>query len=486
MQQNKDGAHKLFKQFGLFSVSIILGSSLLSAGSFEDFKRSQAENFKQYKDERDVAFNKYLKAQWKAYSAKKKVEVYDTPKPKKIPQANPIEIKKVGPKVNILMPKKVLEPAVKTIEKPTKIVEIKKDINFDFFGTMVGFNVDRSIKSANFYPTNQKGIASYFDRVASSEYAELIEEIKKIKEDLKLNDWGVYLLVTKLSKHVYNIEDNSKLLSWFIFNKLGYGVKVGLAQKHVVLMHYSNKMIYSTPNYTFANKTFYVMANYAKGNVGRLYSYEQDYPGSTKPLDLSLKNLPNLEKNQKTKAIGFKENNKEFKVSINYNQNLIDFMGTYPQADYQTFFNAPLENETYKQLAKAIKKQVDGKKMSEALNFVLHFVQKSFNYEMDDQQFGREKVMFAQETLYFEKSDCEDRAVLFSYLVKELFGIAVVGVKYKDHMATGLYIPMQGDFVKSGSKKFILADPTYINSSIGQSMPKYKPKKPERFIMLKN
>jgi hypothetical protein len=117
---------------------------------------------------------------------------------------------------------------------------------------------------------------------------------------------------------------------------------------------------------------------------------------------------------------------------------------------------------------------------------VLHFVQKSFKYETDGMQFGREKVMFAQETLFYDKSDCEDRAVLYAYLVKKLFGINVIGIKYKDHMATALYIPMKGDSIKIKSKRFVVADPTYINASIGQSMPKYKSIMPQSFIVVRN
>jgi hypothetical protein len=161
-------------------------------------------------------------------------------------------------------------------------------------------------------------------------------------------------------------------------------------------------------------------------------------------------------------------------------------MATYPQADYDTFFNAPLEQRTYESIAKELKKIIDGKKASEAMNIVLSFVQKSFDYQRDDEQFGREKVMFAQETLYFDKSDCEDRSVLFAYLMKELFGVNVVGVKYKDHMATALYIPLEGDKVKYGAREYVVADPTYINANIGQSMPKYKPLKPESFITVQN
>ncbi|OHE09049.1 MAG: hypothetical protein A2329_09160 [Sulfurimonas sp. RIFOXYB2_FULL_37_5] len=94
--------------------------------------------------------------------------------------------------------------------------------------------------------------------------------------------------------------------------------------------------------------------------------------------------------------------------------------------------------------------------------------------------------MFAQETLFFDKSDCEDRAVLFSYLIKELFDISVVGVKYKDHMATALYVPLDGDIVTAGSRKFVIADPTYVDAVIGVSMPRYRSLQPQSYIIVKN
>ncbi len=369
-------------------------------------------------------------------------------------------------------------------EKKKKAV-VKKDINFDFYGSQLGFYIPKTIKGANFYPQNQKGIASFFDTAASSEYKALISDITKVSNDMNLNGWGVYLLVLKVSDEMFKDQDNSKLMSWFIFNKMGYAVKVGLANKHIVLMHYSKKIIYSTPNYSFGKKKYYVVANYSKGSVGRLFSYRQDYPGSTKPLDLSLETLPNFAQDMKSKTLEFKQFGNTYTVPFEYNKNLIDFMATYPQADYSTFFNAPLSDKTYSDIASGLKKYVDGKKASDAMNFVLNFVQKSFKYERDNQQFGREKVMFAEETLYFDKSDCEDRAVLFSYLMKELFHVPVVGVKYKDHMATALYVPMEGDKVINKAKKYVIADPTYINANIGMSMPQYKSIVPQSYITVK-
>jgi hypothetical protein len=90
--------------------------------------------------------------------------------------------------------------------------------------------------------------------------------------------------------------------------------------------------------------------------------------------------------------------------------------------------------------------------------------------------------MFAEETLVYDASDCEDRAILFAYLVKHIFGVSVVGVKYSDHMSTALFVPLKGASVRVGKRAYLLADPTYINANIGQEMPKYRDIEPEAFI----
>ena len=482
MRQNRAGEQKSLRLFGRFSIITIVCATLLYGGSFEDFKRGQAESFQKFQDERDNAFNNYLKEEFKAYKEQQGISIYEKPKPKTIPTTKPLKVKAVGPKT-IIKIKKPQEKEPQIVQKEQ--VTPKKAINFDFYGSALGFDIPDGLSTAKFMPHTQKGISSFFEVAASSQYTDLVKDLQNVSNSMNLNDWGVYLLVLKYSDAVFTNPDESKLLSWFLFNKLGFNVKVGLAHKHIVLMHYSKKTIYSTPNYSFGDKKFYVVSNYDKGSVGTLYSYDHDYPDADKPLDLSMKTLPYFEMAMKKKHLEFEHFKKQYTLSYLYNQNLIDFMSTYPQADYETYFNAPLEGSTYKSIATELKKYLDGKQVSESMNFVLNFVQNAFIYERDDQQFGREKVMFAEETLYYDKSDCEDRAVLYSYLIRELFGVSVVGVKYKDHMATAMNVPMQGDSIKKGSKTFIIADPTYINANIGQSMPQYKSVKPEEIIEIR-
>ena len=477
MLHNKGGEQKLFKLFGHFSLVLLLASVSLSAGSFEKFKRTQSKGYVTYKNESDAAFSSYLKEQWKQYVSEKSKVLYEKQKPEIIAPTIEKSIKPVGPYAYISIKKNIIKTIV-----PQEIKE--NAIEVEYFGATLGFSNLTSIKDAKFYPTNQEGIATFFNLLVHSNYEQLVQEIEATQKRFNLNDWGVYLLITELSKVYYKGLDEAKLFTWFLFNRLGYDVKVGLKEKHVVVMFYSKKTIYNTPNYLFKTKKFYVLAEYAKGSRQRVYTYNKSSKNAAKAFDLEMQELPLLAKKIKEKKLSFVDEGKNYSILFKYNQNLIDFMSTYPQADYTTYFNAHMENETYDAIAKGIKQCIEGKKMSVALNFVLHFVQKSFKYQVDEKQFGREKVMFAEETLYYDKSDCEDRAILFSYLVKKLFHIKVIGVKYRDHMATALYIPMSGDSVQKGTRKYVIADPTYINANVGVSMKKYKSIRPESFIVV--
>ncbi len=511
MQRNRDGEQKYYRLFGRFSIAFVLLATLAHAQSFSEFKREQAAAYKQYKDERDNAFANYLKEQWEAYKKFVSPPLYEKPKPKTIPKTKPKPVKKAGPRIivktppppkilkpklpsDVTVPKEQLPKAKKepqelkepTIMPPKKqpkpqIVR-KKDVEFDFFGSALGFDIPKGLRSAKFYPNNQKGIANFFDAAASSDYEKLIADINDVRQSLRLNDWGVYILVDTIAHHTYKYEDEAQLFDWFILSKMGYAVKAGLANGRALSMYYSKKIIYATPNFRFGKKRYYLFSHRNKKNVSAVYTYKQDYPDATKPIDLSLRELPLFEPDYEQKEVDFSHLGKHYEVSYKYNKNLVHFFSTYPQADYATFFNAPVDDVTHATLVASLRRYINGKKASEAMNFVLNFVQTAFRYETDQQQFGKEKVMFVEETLFYPASDCEDRAILYSYLTKELFHVPVLGIKYPNHMATALYVPLDGDKIRIKGREFVVADPTYINATIGEAMPQYKGKMPQEFI----
>ena len=109
------------------------------------------------------------------------------------------------------------------------------------------------------------------------------------------------------------------------------------------------------------------------------------------------------------------------------------------------------------------------------------FVQTAFDYKTDDQQFGKEKYLMMEETLHYPSSDCEDRSIMFSYLVKTLLKLDVVGLDYPGHIATAVKFnsDLTGDRVTHNGKVYVICDPTYINADAGMEMPQFKNVEPK-------
>ena len=475
----KVGDQKLSMLFGRFSLFVFFCIASSVYGDFEKFHKQFVPPIQQFQSKKDLKIQTELKKEWKGYKSIKTASLYSEMKLQKIPKREQYPVQNVGPLVFI----QTDENRTRSLEYTTPELMFNGDTSVEFFGSKFYFSVNTIIKEARFYPYNQDGIASYFSVLAASDYQEILKEIKEIQKAYKLNDWGVYQLVNKLSSVIYKQEDEKELFQWFVFQKLGYDIKVALAGEHVYSIYAIKQKLYDAIKIRYQKKDYYFLSASAPSNT-LVYVHNEIMKKDMRSFDFSLKELPLLQKNYKVKMIEFEEESKKYKISLKYNQNMIDFYKTYPQVEFSVFLNAPMEEVTYNSLVESLKDHINGMKTNKALNFLLHFVQKSFGYKRDIEQFHKEKIMFAEETLFYQYSDCEDRVVLYSYLVKKLFDIDVYALKYSNYMATALYIPLNGDGFMIGSKKYIVADPTYINANIGISMPMYKGKRPQEYIRL--
>ena len=152
----------------------------------------------------------------------------------------------------------------------------------------------------------------------------------------------------------------------------------------------------------------------------------------------------------------------------------MDFYNDIPPVlDYTYYVQQPCDNKTMDNVCSVLRNAITGKSELQAVNMILDFVQQGFKYETDDKQFGREKYNFPEETFYYKACDCDDRAILFSVLIKELTKLDVVLIEYPNHLATAVKFNTQvsGDYVTVQGNKYFICDPTYIGASAGMSMP---------------
>lgn len=469
------------KKFLLFLAII----SYSFSSNYEDWLKEQNKEFIQYKKTIDEEFTDSLRKDWHSFKT-----MY-TPTPYK--EKKPIELPIIKNEINI--PKKELEKSkkvkLKEIKKEKKEIILKEfkptedslTLNIDFFSTNIKIQYDpKAYFSLN--EINNKSISSYWDKINQTKYSHLIEQINQYSIDLQFNDWAKYLLIYKIGFAIYQDNNLSNLFSWFIMSKMQYDVKIGYNDADVYLLSAVKHDLYQVTFFNMKNKRYYVLTpNGRIKKTNNIYTYKGRYPNTNKKLTFEFEKPINILGNQQNRELQFFYNSKKYNINTNYSRNLVDFYKTFPQSQYDIYFKT-ISNTTATSLLKELSPIIKNKSELEAVNILLRFVQTSFKYKTDLKQFSYEKVFFPEETLFYEYSDCEDRSILFSFLVKELLGLDVVGVKFSNHLATAVAFSssIKGDSFTFKNRQYTMADPTYINANIGMTMPKYSN---ERFEIIK-
>ena len=195
---------------------------------------------------------------------------------------------------------------------------------------------------------------------------------------------------------------------------------------------------------------------------------------------MSIRNRAAKGDNVEKRNLTFDYNGKIRVIEADYEQSRVDFLNTYPQLDLEVYFSSEVGETAESPLLQQLADEIEGIDEQEAVNFLLRFVQTSFKYSTDEKQFGKENYLFPEETIYYPYSDCEDRSVLFAWLVRRLLNLEVVGLNYPGHVATAVQMKhhVEGDYVTYKGKRYTVTDPTYINATAGMTMPDYRNTKP--------
>ena len=68
------------------------------------------------------------------------------------------------------------------------------------------------------------------------------------------------------------------------------------------------------------------------------------------------------------------------------------------------------------------------------VDYLMRFTRYTFLFGEDAKIFGSEKRLSPEQTLLYDQSDCEDRAALFFFLVKEIYNLPMIVVSFPEHI----------------------------------------------------
>ena len=321
---------------------------------------------------------------------------------------------------------------------------------------------------------NENAIADAYEALCNSDYKPLLADCAQIRKDLRLNDWGVFTLVRQVADTYCGTANESIVMQQFLLNEMGY--KARMARKatgdKMMLFVATDCSIYAHPYITLNGQNYYNLSG--NNEQCQFYMCQKDSPKAKNSVGMQLKEAPLFPGTVVSSTHQAKGS--AARVTVDVPKALMDFYKDYPQCDYSVYFNAPVNAAMENRILSSLAPLVQGRNEADAANILINFVQTAFQYQTDGQQFGYEKPFFVEELFYYPYSDCEDRAMLFSYLVRKLLGLDVVLLDYPEHIATAVRFNgnVSGDYLMVNGRKYTVCDPTYIGASIGMTMPRYK------------
>ena len=367
----------------------------------------------------------------------------------------------------------VTPPAVKPSAPTGELFTASADKQMvNFCGQKV--YVDKSLKGVcSIGNMRENAIADAYEAMCKADYKALVDDCRKVKKELNLNDWGIFLFVREASKTLCTDENAAVVMQQFLLNELGYKSKMARRadRNQMLLFVAADCQVYGHPYFTKDGLNYY---NLTSNESCQFYMCQEDSPKAKSKLNMQVNHAPALNAGMVNSV--HKNRSGSVAVSVDVPKSLMEFYGSMPQCDYSVYVNAEVNPSVASKVLSTLAPLVNGKSEAEAANLLINFVQTGFQYATDQEQFGYEKPFFVEELFYYPYCDCEDRSVLYSYLVRNLLKLDVVLLDYPNHIATAVCFNenVSGDFVTVGGKKYVVCDPTYIGASIGKAMPQFK------------
>ena len=357
--------------------------------------------------------------------------------------------------------------------------------NIDFYGDTVKINIDESIKIPFNDSLSATSVQYFHDELLHSEFKSTINDLVNIQQNRKLSDWLFYQLIRKTAENISPKEKNYTrytLYKWFLLTKCGYDATLSVSKNHILFYVKSDENIYGIPFYTKENNQYICLNYHDYGKIDfkneTMEEVKIDIPNAIKSFSYKINQLPDFQKNEyDNKTLSFNYQNKKYDFHIKLNPQIQQIFKNYPIVDFETYFNIPVSKETYSSLIPELKKQLNELTQQEGVDYIMNFTRHAFLYETDQINFGEEKRLSPEQTLLYKYSDCDDRASLFFYLIKEIYNLPMIAVLYPTHISMAVKFDKPiGNSIDYNGEKYSFCDPTPQKTelSLGEIGKKYK------------
>lgn len=464
----------------------VIGASAQTDESYDQFRQKMYSNYNGFRESILSDYAKFLDTAWKNMEVFRGKALFTKPKPREMPTA---------PKEDTTPPQVVPTPKTVPTPKPTipeptvtppvvapPVAPVQSTISFSLLTTTQKLP---KVSLPSLSDFSERAVSNLWRQYQDKNvYAEVGGAIRQLNIGYNLGDWLTFLLVRRYSDALYPGDANSSIVfSHYLLVNMGYNVRLARSDKKMLLLVAFKQPVYERPYLTIGSNKYYLFykGTGREGDEACTSIYTCSLPDNAdlgKGINLIIDN-PKL---ASTSSTPYNVSDGRMTVSGSIGNFPIALADEYPQVGVALHATSSLSTDFRKDLLTQVSKQIQGLSEKDAVSKLMHFIQFGFKYKTDFDQFGYEKGYFVEENFYYPYNDCEDRAILLAFLVRNLLHLDVHLLHYPGHEATAIRFTdktVTGDSYVYNGNTYIICDPTYIGASIGQCMPQYVKTQPE-------
>lgn len=365
---------------------------------------------------------------------------------------------------------------------------------FEYCGTEFKVRLDES-KRVNIGKVESYRIADVLERFSGGKYDDLLYDCLQLRKEHNLNDWAYFQMVQTLCNDFFGKDTNeATLLAGYLCTQSGISIRFASTAAEngkLLLLLNSIHEIYDRQ---------YVSCG---SDEQRFYIFEEDVPASLYICDAEFPNEKGLSLYINAPLVFREEpgeahvihgrNFQNNSITIAVNQNLMKFYDTYPSSSihqniltrWAIYANTPLNPDVKDQLYPQLKKLIEGKNEAEQVHILMDLLH-GIPYKNDEVVWGHDRAFFAEETLNYPFSDCEDRSILLTRWVRDLIGLRCALIYYPGHLSTLIHFndEVNGAHYMVDGIRYTVCDPTYLGANVGME-PGELDTNAAKFIVLK-
>lgn len=343
------------------------------------------------------------------------------------------------------------------------------NFSFEFYSGTFNFELDPSSEIDFSGELSDKAINIFYNKLNQSKYQSVLSSLLAYKEKYQLNDWIYYQLIRKTAQQISPKAENYHrytLYKWFLMTKSGYDARLSIGNNLLIFYVRNDENINDIPFFSIEGNKYMCLNYHDYGRIDfekdKVYPLSISIPEAKRSFSYKVTRMPDFKpETYRQKDIEFNYRQRSYHFQVMLNPNVENIFANYPGVDFESYFNIPLSHETYRSLIPLLRKNVSRMNQKKGVDYLMRFTRYAFLYQDDENNFGKEKRLSPEQTLFSKYSDCDDRAALFFYLIKEIYDLPMITLLYPTHitMAVQFDKPLGRSIIYKG-QKYSVCEPT--------------------------